>query len=144
MCLNYLGADRLDAMRDIRELTQRMQGPTEFDMRCLKHVTRYLMGTADYGVWMPWPAAGMPVKLETAVDSDWAADKASRKSIVCYDVRADGCPLHAAVRQQSFIALSSGEAEFGGVHAASTESLLFKRLLEWLGMEVSWVVEADS
>ena len=48
------------------------------------------------------------------------------------------------MRQQSFVALSSGEAEFGGVHTASTESLIFKRLFEWLGMTVKWIVQTDS
>ena len=164
MCLNYLGADRLDAMRDIRELTQHMVAPTEHDMRCLKHVTRYLMGTPDHGVWLPWPdvngkpvgadtQSGQPdgvrgqpgeVRLETSVDSVWAADKHSRKSVVCFDIRADDCSLHGSVRQQSFVALSSGEAEYGGVHTASTESLLFKRLFEWLGFTVQWIVSTDS
>eukprot|EP00975_Prorocentrum_lima_P028018 5889657-Prorocentrum_lima.AAC.1 len=66
-------------MRDIRELTKNMAKPTEHDMRCLKHVTRYLMGTADYGIWLPWPdVAAKEVRLETSVDTDWASDKASR------------------------------------------------------------------
>eukprot|EP00975_Prorocentrum_lima_P005060 1100280-Prorocentrum_lima.AAC.1 len=73
------------------------------------------MGTADYGIWLPWPdVAAKEVRLETSVDTDWASDKASRKSVVCFDIRADECPLHGSVRQQSFVALSSGEAEYGG------------------------------
>lgn len=63
---------------------------------------------------------------------------------MCFDIRADDCSLHASVRQQSFVALSSGEAEYGGVHTASTESLLFKRLFEWLGFTVQWIVSTDS
>ena len=37
------------------QYAQRCEGkkPTEHGMRCLKHATRYLMGTADYGVWLP-------------------------------------------------------------------------------------------
>jgi len=148
MVLNYMGMDRLDVMRDIRELTQHMVNPGLFDERCLKHVTRYLMGSEDYGVWLPWPDpqrySANCVELDTWVDTDWAADKQNRKSLACFEITADGCSLAAAVKQQSFVALSSGEAEFGGVHTGATESLMFKRLFEWLEFNVIWRVKTDS
>ena len=50
MILNYMAADRLDVMRDIRELTQRMKSPAGYDMKHLKHVARYLGGTDDLGI----------------------------------------------------------------------------------------------
>ena len=148
MILNYIAPDRMDIMRDVRECTQHMQKPTLYDERCVKHVVRYLMGAKEYGVLMPWPDPAVydpgAVELTTWVDTDWATDKSSRKSLCCYEVLADNCILHGSVKQQSFLALSSGEAEFGGIHTASAESLLFKRLFEWLEMRVLWKVKTDS
>lgn len=63
--------------------------------------------------------------------------------MACVEIVADGCRLVAAVKQQTFIALSSGEAEFGGVRTGTTESLMFKNLFEWLEFEVVWLARAD-
>ena len=82
--------------------------------------------------------------MDTHTDTDWAGDKASRKSIGCVNHQMDGCPIMSTVRQQSFLALSSAEAELGGMLIGGTEGLAYRRLLEWLGFKVIWKLGTDS
>ena len=42
------------------------------------------------------------------------------------------------------MAMSSAEAEFGGIHTAAMETYAFKILFELLGFRVIWTVETDS
>jgi hypothetical protein len=84
------------------------------------------------------------IKLVGRCDTDWAGDKRTRRSKCCIHLLADGCLLANAARRQSFLALSSAEAEFGGIHTAAIESYAFKLLFEWLGFRVIWTVETDS
>ena len=84
------------------------------------------------------------IKLGTEVDTDWAGDKITRRSRCCFHIRADGAILASSVRRQSFLAMSSGEAEFGGIHTGAIESYPFKLLFEWLGFRVTLEVKTDS
>jgi len=52
--------------------------------------------------------------------------------------------LTQRVSKQSFLALSSAEAELGGILSGAVDSLSFVRLFEWLGYKVYWRLGADS
>ena len=84
------------------------------------------------------------IRLLGRSDTDWAQDKVTRKSRTCLHVLADGCLLSSVVRRQSFIAMSSAEAEFGGLHIAAFSTFPFKMFFEWLGFRVLWHVETDG
>ena len=64
--------------------------------------------------------------------------------MACGIITADGCHLAAYSRRQAIVALSSGEAEFCGMHTLNTETVLFKDLFEWLGFRVVWTTSTDS
>ena len=52
--------------------------------------------------------------------------------------------LKAWTGTQASIALSSGESEFCGMHSINVEGVYVKRLLEWFGFKVFWIVRSDS
>ena len=83
------------------------------------------------------------IKLVGRSDTE-GQEKVSRKSRTCLHVLADGCRLSSVVRRQSFIAMVSAEAEFGGLHTASISTFPFQMFFEWLGFRIKWHVETDS
>ncbi|OLP75929.1 Retrovirus-related Pol polyprotein from transposon TNT 1-94 [Symbiodinium microadriaticum] len=71
------------------------------------------------------------VPVETLSDSDWASNKASRKSVTASMVYMGGSLMFSASRTQKVISLSSAEAE---VHAATStmiDGLMVKTLLDF-------------
>ena len=80
-----------------------------------------------------------------AVDSDWAGDKSSRKSIDCIVVRVGGCFIHMSLKGQTFLAQSSCEAEMGGAHRGSLFAIGLQNLWhELFGEDLSIEVGTDS
>ena len=145
MGLLYLCTDRMYIQYEIHELTSELKVPTEYDYRRLVRVARYLISHPERGTIFRRPEGKTGhVKLSVTTDTDWAGDKRTRKSRACALIRADGCLLASIVRKQSFLALSSAEAEFGGLHTGVIETYPFKMLLEWLGFVVSWEAHTDS
>ena len=148
MSLQYCSQDRPDVQGPVRKLTTKMVNPTEWDLKGLKRLTRYLLGTKDYGLLMPsvdqsrYPRG--VVELDTHTDTDWAGDKETRKSVACCHHNLDGCCIATTVRQQGFLAMSSAEAELGGIHSGAKDAVGYKRLLEWLGWTVIWRLGTDS
>ena len=100
-----------------------MSAPTEADVVRLKRVLRYLKshprGVYLYG-WQPTADT-----LRAQVDSDWAGCEKSRKStsggLIYFGTHVI---LHWA-RTQTTIALSSGEAELGGIITGVSNGLEF-------------------
>jgi hypothetical protein len=145
MTLLYADTDRPDLQGEINEMTSFLKEPSEHDWKKLIRVGRYLVKYPDLAVRLDRPQNEKDViKLVGRCDTDWAGDKRTRRSKCCIHLLADGCLLANAARRQSFLALSSAEAEFGGIHTAAIESYAFKLLFEWLGFRVIWTVETDS
>ena len=64
------------------------------------------------------------VELDTHTDTDWAGDKETRKSVACCHHNLDGCCIATTVRQQGFLAMSSAEAELGGIHSGAKDAVV--------------------
>ena len=121
--LLYLANDLPECAYGIRGLSQYMSKPTERSWTLLKHLALYLLEGQFFalqlkiqpdGLWYS-PENENGFVLELFSDSDWAAHKASRKSVSAGTILFRGCLLLASSRTQRVIALSSAEAE---VHAA--------------------------
>ncbi|KAK9745539.1 hypothetical protein QE152_g6808 [Popillia japonica] len=97
----------------------------EIHWQAVKRVFRYLKGTA-------------PAKLEFKrdgnseiigyCDADWAADTDDRKSITGYVYFACGGAISWCTKKQQTVALSTTEAEYMSLTAASQEGMWLKRL----------------
>ena len=119
MSLQSFSQDRPDVQQSVRHLTTRMVKPIGWNFKGLNRLMRYLIGTVKYGVLMAasegdrYPCG--TVELGMHMDTDWAADKETWKSVVCCHHQLDGCCISNTVRQQSFSDLSSAEAERSAV-----------------------------
>ena len=83
--------------------------------------------------------------LELFTDSDWACDKAARRSISCCTVFFGGCLLYSASRTQRLVSSSSAEAEVYACSSGAADSLLLAKLLSWLsGRETKIHLYTDS
>ena len=87
------------------------------------------------------------MKLDVFSDSDWANDKASRKSCSGGAILLAGVPLSFWSKTQSNIALSSGEAELNSCVKAISECLSVIHVWEEMfheGLEASVYVDSSA
>ena len=87
---------------------------------------RYLRGTVDYGLkYEP----NQKINLEGFVDSDWAGSTIDRKSTsgCCFSIGSGVISWFS--RKQSYVALSTAEAEYFAACSASCEVVWMRKLL---------------
>ena len=124
--------------------SSRLQGPTERDLRSLKHTLRYIKGTTHYKVFIgrgladylptthngfvTFPQNNILLDLRCYTDSDWAGDKTTRRSTSGWLCSLLGAPLSCASRTQSTMTLSSAEAELMALSSGMAESLRLQQL----------------
>lgn len=67
------------------------------------------------------------------LDSDWAADRDSRKSISAFCLKLGGCLFSWSSKKQSIVALSSTKAEYAAATSAARDVMHMRNMLESLG-----------
>ena len=118
MRLGYLGQDRPDLQRAVRELAKGMSRPLQRHQMILKRVGRYLLSHRRCVQLIPFQRSFG--KLVTYCDTDHAGCIRSRKSTTGVVIMLGDAVLRTLCRGQSLIALSSGEAEFYGLASGAT------------------------
>jgi hypothetical protein len=98
----------------------------------VKRVIRYLKGTADYCVTYGPSKVG----LIGYCDADWAGNLDDRKSTTGYLFLLAGGAISWASKKQPTVALSTTEAEYMALNAASQEAIWLKRLLKELKYDI--------
>lgn len=127
MKLNYLATTtRPDIAHSVGELTKFLNNPGRAHWEAAKHTVRYLKGTINLGITFD---GKLPLHLEGYSDADWAGDIDSRKSTTGYVFLLAGAPISWSSKRQPTVALSTMEAEFMAVCAATQEALFLKQLL---------------
>ena len=91
-----------------------------------------------------YPDRSKTLNLETWVDTDYAGDRESRKSVGCSVVILAGSLIHFHSRQQTVVATSSAEAEYYGIAAGLLETIGVKNTLSELGVEHRTSLFCDS
>ena len=138
---NYIGPDRIDAQFASKEICRYMAKPMMSSWKALKRLGRFYVGKPRLVYDYPRQKAEY---IEVYVDTDWAGCPRTRKST------SGGCVFlgrHAVKHwssTQTSIALSSAEAEFGGVIRGSGQGLGYQSMLKDLGLEVPLRVWTDS
>ena len=145
MTLLYITTDRQDIAMEVNELSSDLKESSEHSWRKLIRVGRYLISHRSKATVLK-KSTGEPgvINLDIHTDSDLAGDKQHRKSRACAAFSADGNLLAMVVRRESFIALSSTEAEFGAQHTGNVEGLGLNYLFEWAGFCVNWRSFTDN
>ncbi len=102
---------RPDISTAVAILSQFVSRPTQFLVKSVKRVFGYLKGTSDFGLLYNL-AYGEEINLHFYADSDFSGDKTTRKSRSGWVAVLNGTAFSWASRKQSFVALSTTEAEF--------------------------------
>ena len=118
---NYLAADRPDIQYAVKGAAKRMSAPNAPDMQLLKRLGRYLKGAPGAVQLFVWQE--QPAELVAYVDSDWAGDKAGRKSTSGGMVFRGRHLIKSWSSNQQVIALSSGEAELYAITKGAAQVL---------------------
>ncbi|CAK0893740.1 unnamed protein product [Prorocentrum cordatum] len=107
--LQYLAEDVPSVKFTTSTVVEGMTTPTKMHALRLHRCVRYLLDHPSE-IWI-FAHQKMPTHLTEHCDSDWAADKETRKSMSCVDERLGEHLIDMSVSKQSLLALSSGEAE---------------------------------
>jgi hypothetical protein len=106
-----------------------MSDPSQSHWEQAKRVLRYLKGTAD-SVLMYGGAPSS--KLVGWSDSDYASDIGERRSRTGFVFMLNGAAVSWKSQRQQTVALSTAEAEYMALTAATQEAMFFKQLLHEL------------
>jgi len=107
-----------------------MSKPLESHWIAAKCVLRYLSGTCNYGILY---TNIFDVILAGYLDSDWVGNLDDRRSIIGYAFNIGSGVIAWSSKRQSIVALSSYEAEYQALCAATCEAIWLRRLLNDAG-----------
>ena len=93
-----------------------------------KHILRYLKGTVDYGIKYE---VNQKINVDGYVDLDWEGSSIDRKSTsgCCFSMGSGVISWFS--RKQSYVALSTSEAEYVTACLASCEAVWLRKLLSY-------------
>ena len=113
----------------VSKLSQYLSEPKEQHWAAVKHVMRYLKSTIDHELCYKKSVENL--KLEAYSDADWASDTEDRRSTTgyCFSLTKHGPLICWKSKKQPTVALSTCEAEYMALAAATQESLYLVQLL---------------
>jgi hypothetical protein len=151
LCMYKMQWSRPDIYNATRDCARHMSAPNESHMKALKHLMKYVVGTADRGlVLFPdrmWTdCSEFKFKIRGRSDSDYAANKDDRRSISGGVVYLEGCPITFRSSTQKFVTLSVTEAESAAGVMVAQDMLYIYRLLGSIGLtvELPMLLEMDN
>ena len=139
---SFLAQERADIGESIKTLAQGMAKPTEQHWDDLKRCCRYLIGKPNLA--LVYQQQEMPKSIRTSVDSDFAADRTTRKSTTGMIVRLGRHMVKSTSNLQSSIGLNVSECEFYALVHGGAHSLGMQSFLRDLGLELTITLESDS
>lgn len=110
----------------VSHLSRYMSDPSQSHWEQAKRVLRYLKGTAE-SVLMYGGAPSS--KVVGWSDSDYASDIGERRSRTGYVFMLNGAAVSWKSQRQQTVALSTAEAEYMALTAATREAMFLKQLL---------------
>ena len=136
--LNYLVQhSRPDLSNCVRELAKFMKSVGLKEMKLLLQAVNYLKNTKDYGLkFIKWNDVN-EVDLNCYVDSDYAGDKSTRKSVSGWIVFCLGSPIMWKSKQQPIIETSSTEAEYIALSELTKELMFLIKIFEFINTIVN-------
>ena len=141
--LNYIVADRMDVQYATKGVCKWMARPTIGAMSRLKRVVRYLT-QAERMVWEMRATEEDNIWIDAISDSDWAGDRASRKSTSGGILAVAGVALKSWSVSQKSIATSSAEAEYHALTKVVADGIGLQSMAADLGWSMRLRVCTDS
>ena len=106
--ISYLSQDRPDLKFASMQVFCAMVSPSVCDVERVKRVGRHLAGKPWAKCWFRWQQSG---ELEAYSDTDWGADKVTRRSVSAgVNMRGRHC-LKVWTKMQHMVSLSTAESE---------------------------------
>jgi len=141
--LNYLTTTRPDIAYSVSVLSQFMARPLDSHWQAAKAVLRYLKGTVDFGIEY---TDSSDVQLTGFSDSDWAGNPDDRRSTTGYAFSIGSGIISWSSKKQTTVSLSSTEAEYKALCAATCEAVWLRRILQDVGEQQTkaTVIKSDS
>lgn len=130
--LQYLSLTRPDIAFAVNRLSQYMHQPRTLHWEAVKRVLRYLVGTANLGIFF---SAKSPFNLRAYSDADWADNRDDYTSTGAYITYLGHQPVSWSSKKQTGVARSSTEAEYRALTAAATEVKWLTSLMSELGLK---------
>lgn len=118
---------RPDIIFAVNILSRYLTCHTEVHWRAVKHVFRYLAGTADLGIC--YRKTDVNPDLLAYSDADYAGDLVTRRSTTGYIFLLSNGPISWCSQRQKIVSLSTTEAEYVAASMASRELIWLRRLL---------------
>ena len=136
---------RPDLAFAVAALSQFSSNPGQPHWDTIKHVLRYLRGTAGYKLTYGG-RPGASLLFDGYCDSDWGSNIDDRRSITGYVFTLGGGAVSWQSKKQPTVALSSVEAEYMAAAQAAREALWWQKLLRELGVarHPATVIHTDS
>jgi hypothetical protein len=132
-CLMYLMVGtRPDLAVAVSQVSRFMENPGPQHWQAVKHILRYLRGTAS---WCLNYSSEGKLDLVGYCDADWAGDQDTRRSTTGYTFVLGGASITWNCKRQPTVALSSTEAEYMAVCGAAKEAVWLRALLQEIGCE---------
>ena len=129
-CLSYLvNMTRPDLAFTYSQLSKFVQSPGPVHLAAAERALAYLRGTYSEGITYCDPGDECRNKLTGWVDSDFAADPDTRKSMTGYLFSLNGGAVSWRSSRQGGVTLSSAEAEFVAASQAGQEAVYLRALL---------------
>ena len=141
--LQYLAEDVPSVKFTTSTVMEGMTTPTKMHALRLHRCVRYLLDHPGE-IWI-FAYQKMPTHLAEYCDSDWAADRETRKSMSCVVERFGEHLTDMSVSKQSLLALSSGEAEFYAIIKGTAMGVQTTQIIEAMTRQpCKLVVLSDS
>src|SRR5210317_2573153 len=126
---------RPDISNSLRELSQHLDRPTRTHIQALFRALDYVVNNKEnYLILKPMKKND---KIMAYVDSDYATNKDTRKSVTGYEVFFRDALIAWKSKQQESVTLSSTEAEYTALSKVVTMVIYIKQLLDFL--EIKYV-----
>ncbi|KAM6598518.1 hypothetical protein CsatA_018127 [Cannabis sativa] len=126
--LRYATITRPDIGFSVNKVCQFIHQPLQSHLVAVKRISRYLVGTLDYGLHLKCPSS---LQLEAFCDADWVAYPDDCRSITGFYISLGENLVGWQSKKQATISRSSTEAEYCSIPAVVTaiswiNSLLFE------------------
>ena len=140
--LLYLSMDRPEVAFASKELCRHFAHPTKVGVEALKRAVRFLVGMPRL-VWN-FPFQKRTADLKVYVDTDFGGCQTTRRSTSGGVAMRGRHPIKHWSLTQTTIALSSGEAELGGICRGASIALGLQSLASDLGINLDVEILTDA
>ena len=129
----------------VTKLSQSLEKPSNADWVTTRHVLRYLKGSANQSLFYSRSTLGDDLRLSGFSDSDWASSSDRRSTTgYCFSLSERSAIISWKSKKQETVALSTCEAEYMALTAATQEAMFLSMLARDFGLDTSGPIQISG